>query len=384
MKEINSKKILEKLVSFDSTSSKSNIDLIMYIKNYLEKYNLKSDVIFNENKTKANLHSIIGPSQKQGIVLSGHTDVVPVEGQIWDTNPFELTSNSERLYGRGTADMKSFIAVTLAMVPLMIKKNLKKPIHLAFSYDEEVGCLGAPSLVNHINKSFIKPFLVIVGEPTNMEIVNSHKGVLAFKTSLNGLEGHSSAPEKGLNTIIFASELINFLNLLYEKERLIQNKIFNPPYTTIHIGLIKGGSALNIIPKECSFIWEYRYLPEHDSNKIINEFNNFANKTVLPKMKAIYDKSKITTNQIAHVPPLKSSNNLEIENVIMKLAKSNTIKTVSYGTEGGIFQQTGIPTIICGPGSIEQAHKANEFIDLNEIEKCEKFLINLIEFLEQD
>ena len=384
MKEINSKKILEKLVNFDSTSSKSNIDLILYIKNYLEKYNLKSDVIFNENKTKANLHSIIGPSQKQGIVLSGHTDVVPVEGQIWDTNPFELTSNSERLYGRGTADMKSFIAVTLAMVPLMIKKNLKKPIHLAFSYDEEVGCLGAPSLVNHINKSFIKPFLVIVGEPTNMEIVNSHKGVLAFKTSLNGLEGHSSAPEKGLNTIIFASELINFLNLLYEKERLIQNKIFNPPYTTIHIGLIKGGSALNIIPKECSFIWEYRYLPEHDSNKIINEFNNFANKTVLPKMKAIYDKSKITTNQIAHVPPLKSSNNLEIENVIMKLAKSNTIKTVSYGTEGGIFQQTGIPTIICGPGSIEQAHKANEFIDLNEIEKCEKFLINLIEFLEQD
>ncbi|MAR79099.1 MAG: acetylornithine deacetylase [Rhodospirillaceae bacterium] len=384
MKEIGSKKILEKLVSFDTTSSKSNLDLINYIKNYLEGYNLKSEIIFNKDKTKANLHSTIGPPQNQGIVLSGHTDVVPVDGQIWDTNPFQLTEYSKKLFGRGTADMKSFIAVTLAMVPLIIKKNINKPIHLAFSFDEEVGCLGVPSLVEHINKHFTKPLVVIVGEPTNMEIVNSHKGVLAFKTSLNGLEGHSSSPEKGLNTILFASELINFLNSLYEKEKKIKNPLFQPPYTTIHVGLIKGGSALNIIPKECSFIWEYRYLPDQNPEKIINEFNHFSNNVILPKMKSIYDKSSITTKKIAHVPPLKSSSDLEIENLIMKLAKSNTIKTVSYGTEGGVFQQTGIPTIICGPGSIEQAHKANEFIELQEIDKCEKFIINIIQFLEKN
>ena len=182
--------------------------------------------------------------------------------------------------------MKSFIAITLAMVPKMIKKNLKKPVHLAFSYDEEVGCLGAPSLVEYINKFPIKPLAVIVGEPTNMEIVNSHKGVMGFKTSLTGLEGHSSAPEKGLNTIIFASKLINYINLLYEEEKLIENLIFDPPYTTVHVGTIQGGSALNIIPKKCSFLWEYRYLPEQDSNKILNKFNSYAMGTLLPEMKS--------------------------------------------------------------------------------------------------
>ena len=217
-----------------------------------------------------------------------------------------------------------------------------------------------------------------------MEIVNSHKGVMGFKTSLTGLEGHSSAPEKGLNTIIFASKLINYINLLYEEEKLIENLIFDPPYTTVHVGTIQGGSALNIIPKKCSFLWEYRYLPEQDSNKILNKFNSYAMGTLLPEMKSIYDEANILTTQIAHVPPLKSTGNLKIENLIMKLAKSNTIKTVSYGTEGGIFQKKDIPTVVCGPGNIEQAHKANEFIELSEIDKCEKFLSQLLDFLEQE
>ncbi len=384
MELINSKDILEKLISFNSTSSKSNLDLIFFIKSYLEKYKVKSEIIFNEDQTKANLHAIIGPHEKSGIVLSGHTDVVPIDGQVWDTDPFKLIERSNKLFGRGTADMKSFIAITLAMVPKMIKKNLKKPVHLAFSYDEEVGCLGAPSLVEYINKFPIKPLAVIVGEPTNMEIVNSHKGVMGFKTSLTGLEGHSSAPEKGLNTIIFASKLINYINLLYEEEKLIENLIFDPPYTTVHVGTIQGGSALNIIPKKCSFLWEYRYLPEQDSNKILNKFNSYAMGTLLPEMKSIYDEANILTTQIAHVPPLKSTGNLKIENLIMKLAKSNTIKTVSYGTEGGIFQKKDIPTVVCGPGNIEQAHKANEFIELSEIDKCEKFLSQLLDFLEQE
>ncbi len=384
MESTNSKIILEKLINFNSTSSESNLDLILFIQNYLESYKIKSEIIFNEEKTKANLHAIIGPSEKSGVVLSGHTDVVPVDGQKWDTDPFKLSEKANKLFGRGTADMKSFLAVALAMVPVMVKKNLKKPIHLAFSYDEEVGCLGAPSLVDHISKYSIKPLVVIVGEPTNMEIVNSHKGVMGFMTSLTGLEGHSSAPEKGLNTIIYASKLINFISTLYEEEKLNKNPIFDPPYTTIHIGTIQGGSALNIIPKKCSFVWEYRYLPDQESNNIIDKFNSYVTETLLPEMKVVYKDANISTRQIAHVPPLKSSNNTEIENLIMKLAKSNTVKTVSYGTEGGIFQKKDIPTIVCGPGSIEQAHKANEFIKLTEIEKCEKFLIQLLGFLEQD
>ncbi len=384
MESTNSKIILEKLINFNSTSSESNLDLILFIQSYLESYKIKSEIIFNEEKTKANLHAIIGPSEKPGVVLSGHTDVVPVDGQKWDTDPFKLSEKANKLFGRGTADMKSFLAVALAMVPVMVKKNLKKPIHLAFSYDEEVGCLGAPSLVDHISKYSIKPLVVIVGEPTNMEIVNSHKGVMGFMTSLTGLEGHSSAPEKGLNTIIYASKLINFINTLYEEEKLNKNPIFDPPYTTIHIGTIQGGSALNIIPKKCSFVWEYRYLPDQESNNIIDKFNSYVTETLLPEMKVVYKDANISTRQIAHVPPLKSSNNTEIENLIMKLAKSNTVKTVSYGTEGGIFQKKDIPTIVCGPGSIDQAHKANEFIKITEIEKCEKFLIQLIGFLEQD
>ena len=384
MESTNSKIILEKLINFNSTSSESNLDLILFIQNYLESYKIKSEIIFNEEKTKANLHAIIGPSEKSGVVLSGHTDVVPVDGQKWDTDPFKLSEKANKLFGRGTADMKSFLAVALAMVPVMVKKNLKKPIHLAFSYDEEVGCLGAPSLVDHISKYSIKPLVVIVGEPTNMEIVNSHKGVMGFMTSLTGLEGHSSAPEKGLNTIIYASKLINFISTLYEEEKLNKNPIFDPPYTTIHIGTIQGGSALNIIPKKCSFVWEYRYLPDQESNNIIDKFNSYVTETLLPEMKVVYKDANISTRQIAHVPPLKSSNNTEIENLIMKLAKSNTVKTVSYGTEGGIFQKKDIPTIVCGPGSIDQAHKANEFIKITEIEKCEKFLIQLLGFLEQD
>ncbi|PPR79981.1 MAG: Acetylornithine deacetylase [Alphaproteobacteria bacterium MarineAlpha2_Bin1] len=380
----NSKDILEKLVSFDSTSSKSNLDLILFIQNYLEQFKIKSEIILNKEKNKANLHAIIGPREKSGVVLSGHTDVVPVDGQQWDTNPFKLTKKVNKLFGRGTADMKSFIAVALAMVPMMVQRSLKKPFHLAFSYDEEVGCLGAPSLVDYIDSISIKPLVVIVGEPTNMEIVNSHKGVMGFLTSLTGLEGHSSAPEKGLNSIMYASKLINFINSIYEEEKLIKNPTFDPPYTTVHIGTIQGGSALNIIPKKCSFVWEYRYLPEQDSNKIIEKFNSYAIKTVLPEMKSIYKGAEIFTRQIAHVPPLKSSSNLKIENLIMKLAKSNTVKTVSYGTEGGIFQKKNIPTIVCGPGSIEQAHKANEFIEVTEIEKCEKFLFQLIDFLERE
>ncbi len=382
MKKIKPRAILENLIKFNTTSKESNLELIYYIRNFLNEYNVKSNIIFNEDNSKANLHCVIGPEDKPGIILSGHTDVVPVEGQKWDFNPFSLTEKSGKLYGRGTADMKSFIAVSLSIVPILVSKKLKKPIHFAFSYDEEVGCLGAPSLVEFINNLPVKPMATIVGEPTKMEIVNSHKGVMAFRTVVSGLEGHSSEPEKGSNTIIAASKLINYLDKLFEEEKVNSNNLFDPPYTTINVGLINGGTALNIIPKECSFIWEYRYIPEQNPNSIISKFNFFAKNVILKEMRKVFKEAEISTTPLAHVLPLKSESAPTLENLVMKLAETNTLNTVSYGTEGGIFQDKNIPTIVCGPGSIEQAHKANEFIELNEIEKCEKFLFKLIKYIE--
>ncbi|MDC0073918.1 acetylornithine deacetylase [Alphaproteobacteria bacterium] len=374
--------MLEKLVSFDTTSRDSNLKLINFVDKFFKKYQVNTKIIYNNDKSKANIHAIIGPKDVPGIVLSGHTDVVPVDNQKWNSNPFTLKSDGSLLYGRGTSDMKGFIAVILSFVPLLKESNLKIPIHFSLSYDEEVGCLGAPDIIKFIKNNYPKPIISIIGEPTNMNVVNSHKGIYAFKTSVFGEEGHSSNPTSGVNSIFYANKLISFLYQLSEdyKNKDTNNKRFHPPYTTIHVGLINGGTALNIIPKECYFLWEYRLIPGSDEKDIINKFNNFSENHILKSMKSSNNQSSIKTEEIALVPPLLPKDKSFAQNLIMKLLNTNNTYAVSYGTEAGLFQNNDFPSIICGPGSIEQAHKANEFIEISQIKKCEKFLLDIINY----
>lgn len=368
--------LLQKLVAFDTTSRKSNIDLIEFTANHLSKYGVHSQVIFNDTKTKANLFATIGPPRDGGIVLSGHTDVVPVDGQDWDTNPFILHEADGKLFGRGTADMKGFCAVVLSMVPEFLSRELLLPIHLAFSYDEEVGCLGVHSIIPQVKIPGMEPKAVIVGEPTSMRVVNAHKGIQAFNTKITGLEAHSSATHKGVNAVMVAADLIHFLSRIEKEQRALADpqSRFDPPYTSVHVGPISGGTALNIIPKNCNFIWEYRILPGANENEIIEKFNEYVETKILPDMKKISTSCNIETVNLAKVPPLIPADGSDVETLMMALVGANQSFAVSYGTEAGIFQNAGVPAVVCGPGDIMQAHRPNEFISRAQLKACRNFL----------
>ena len=385
LEKIPSVEMITRLVGFDTTSRYSNIQLIEFIKDYLESYQVPCNVIYNRDRTKANLHAVMGPENRSGVVLSGHTDVVPIDGQEWDSDPFKVTEKQGRLFGRGTADMKSFVAVALSAVPIIKKTKLTVPIHFAFSYDEEVGCLGAPDLITHIIEHGPLPLAVIVGEPTNMTVVSSHKGVYAYNTNVRGLEGHSSAPQKGVNAIFYATKLIGFLQELANdrRENPRSDSAFDPPYTSIHVGLVKGGTALNIIPRECSFVWEYRIIPDEPPNEIIERFNNYVESNILPQMQEVWESSSVETVRRSRIPPLLPAVNSSAETLAMALMETNNTYTVAYGTEAGLFQEADIPTVVCGPGSIDQAHKPNEFIELSQVKMCETFVLRLIQNLKQ-
>jgi acetylornithine deacetylase len=334
----------KRLVSYDTTSRDSNLDLIEFAAGYLKDLGVDATLIHNAEKTKANLFATIGPTGVPGVVLSGHTDVVPVDGQDWTTQPFEPVRSGGRLFGRGTSDMKSFIATALALAPDMIAADLKMPIHFAFSYDEEVGCLGVHGIVSHLSQISPLPRAVIVGEPTDMKVVNAHKGVFAYQTSVHG-----------------------------------DHHRFEPPYTTVHVGTIRGGTALNIIPKECTFVWEYRLIPGEDEDAILKKFNDYAEGVVLPKMKVVSNQAAIVTERLGRVAPLVPEPDSPAETLAMMLAGTNQTDVVSYGTEGGIFQEAGVPTVVCGPGNILQAHRPDEYIEIAQITACEQFLRRLIE-----
>ncbi len=329
---------------------------------------------------KTNLFATIGPDIAGGIVLSGHTDVVPVDGQKWASDPFELTERDGRFYGRGTCDMKGFIAVALALVPQFKAANLKTPIHLALSCDEEVGCKGVRPLVAHIRDHMKKPRAVIVGEPTSMQVVNSHKAALTFSTEVTGHEAHSSLTDQGVNAIMVAGELLGEINRIREDltARGDPSHRFNPPYSTIHVGVIEGGTAKNIIPRKCSFQWETRLLPLADPTEVPTRFEKFAS-SLEPAMKKIAGDTGINNQQTNIVPGLAPEDNSPAEHLALHLAGANGTHAVSYCTEAGLFQQIGIPAIICGPGSIEQAHKPDEYIDISEMQKCEVFMKRLLE-----
>ncbi|MEQ8246506.1 MAG: acetylornithine deacetylase [Alphaproteobacteria bacterium] len=371
----------KKLVSFDTTSRESNLDLIEFAAAYLKGLGIAAKLIHNAEGTKANLYATIGPADVPGVVLSGHTDVVPVDGQDWTTPPFEPLESGGRLFGRGTSDMKSFIATALSLAPEMAKADLKMPVHFAFSYDEEVGCLGVHGIVSHIGDISPLPRAVIVGEPTDMKVVNAHKGVFAFRTTVRGLEAHSSATHIGVNAVMFAAELVSHLSKMAMEQRESDrtNDRFDPPYTTVHVGTIRGGTALNIIPKECSFVWEYRLLPGEDEQEIFRQFDDFATQVVLPRMQVVAPQASIVTERTGRVAPLVPQADSPAETLAMMLSGRNQTDVVSYGTEGGIFQEAGIPTVVCGPGNILQAHRPDEYIAIEQIDACEQFLRKLID-----
>ena len=381
MSEKNSIEILKKLVSFDTTSFKSNLDLIKFIENYLNDFNIKSELIYDENKNKANLFTTIGPNLQGGIVLSGHTDVVPITKQNWTSDPFILTERDDKLFGRGSSDMKGFIAIVLSRVSAMVEKKLKKPIHLAFSYDEEIGCVGVHSLLDLIKKKSINPDFCIVGEPTSMEMVIGHKGKHAYDVKVEGLSCHSGQAPYGINAINYASKLINYIEEI-NKEKSIKGPFDNEyeiPYSTLHTGLIKGGTILNIVPNLCQFEFEIRHLAEDDPLKIIQRIKQYTEELLIKEMHNISSKTNIEINEKINYPGLNISESISPVKQVKELLGSSSHKKVIYGTEGGLFKrELNIPTMVCGPGSINQAHKPDEFISIQQIEKGGTFIDKLI------
>jgi acetylornithine deacetylase len=371
--------MLARLVAFDTTSRDGNIPLIDFVEAYLADWGIKSLRVDYEAGKKTNLYATIGPDIAGGIVLSGHTDVVPVDGQDWATDPFEMVERAGRLYGRGTCDMKGFLATALALVPDFKAAKLKAPIHLAFSCDEEVGCIGVRPLVAYMKEHLPRPRAVIVGEPTLMKVVNAHKGAHTFSTVVLGHEAHSSYTHLGVNAILVAGELLTEIGRIAAdmRDRGDPSGRFTPPYTTVHVGLIEGGTARNIIPRRCSFKWETRLLPGADPEEVPEQFNRFA-RELEPKMRAVAQDTGIRTDRTNIVPGLRPEENSPAEHLALHLAEANGTEAVSYCTEAGLFQEIGIPSIICGPGSIEQAHKPDEFIAISELQKCEAFMRRLI------
>jgi acetylornithine deacetylase len=370
--------ILSELVRFDTTSRESNLPLIQWIEDYLMGWGVPAIRIDYEGGRKTNLYATIGPDVEGGVVLSGHTDVVPVDGQPWTSDPFLLSERDGLLYGRGACDMKGYIAACLAMVPNFIAAKPVKPIHLCFSCDEEVGCRGVRPLVQHMKDHLPRPRLVIVGEPTSMQVVNAHKSCLSLATEVTGLEAHSSQTQIGVNAIFVAADLLGEVKRLAEEmqERGDPSGRFTPPYSTVHAGTIAGGTAKNIVPRQCNFMWEARLLPDADRYEIPERFNAYARR-LEPAMKAVSPTSGIRTDIVNFVPSLAPETQSPAEHLALHLAEANSTHAVSYCTEAGLFQQIGIPAVICGPGSIEQAHKADEFVSLQQLAKCDSFLARL-------
>lgn len=370
--------ILADLVHFDTTSHKTNLPLIAYIEAILKKADVPYDLVPNDEGDKASLFATLGPAEPGGIGLSGHTDVVPVEGQDWDTDPFTLKVKGDKLYGRGTTDMKGFLACMLAALPLYKEAQLKRPIYLIFSYDEEVGCTGVRPLIKKLGHDLPLPSLVLVGEPSNCCVVEAHKSIISYVTRIEGHETHSSLLHQGVSAIEIATKLMSHL---YESQKNIietQNDTrFNPPYSTVHIGRLEGGTARNIVAKSCEFLWEVRALPSFDGEQIAQDLIAYTESELLPSMKAISETTNIVTTQITSVPGLASSP--DTISLGLKLANQNESSSVSYATEAGLFENQGAGSVICGPGNIEQAHKPNEYIERSELVKCLAVLERVID-----
>lgn len=371
--------MLARLVAFDTVSHKSNLELIAFVEDYLTGWGVPSARFPNETGDKAALFATIGPQDKGGIVLSGHTDVVPVEGQAWARDPFTLHVENGRAYGRGSVDMKGFVALALALVPDFLAADLKTPIHLFFSYDEEVTCLGVVDGIAAMGKSLPKPRAVIVGEPTSLELADAHKGIRTFFTTISGFAAHSSKPHLGASAVHAGTRLAAGLVAMADEHegRLDESGRFDPPYDTVHIGKFHGGIARNILADRCDLAWEVRTLPGSDPEAVPARFATLSQE-VLARMRKTAPSSAIETVMSSDVPGLAPDPGSEAETLVMRLARRNSTIAVAYATEAGHFQRAGLPTIVCGPGSIDQAHQPDEYITLEQFAAGEAFMRRLM------
>tara|TARA_B100000700_G_scaffold253920_1_gene285955 strand:- start:1484 stop:2665 length:1182 start_codon:yes stop_codon:yes gene_type:complete len=371
-------KILTDLISYKTISGQDNSDLINYCEKILNELSIETFKVFDENKKRVNLFGTLKAKKTNGkkpIILSGHTDVVPVS-KGWSSDPFKATIKDDKLYGRGSCDMKGFIACTLAFAPVFKKNNLDRDIHFCYTFDEETACIGAPLLIKELKKRNIKDGICIIGEPTNMKIIDGHKGMNEYTVYFGGLAGHSSKPHNGVNAIEYASRYINKLLELRQQliKRTPKNSIFDPPHSTLSIGGISGGIAHNVIADKCKIEWETRPVNKSDGEFVTEEIEKFVNNELLPDMKKIFPDSYIKKEIIGEVIGFEKLDESEACEFVSNITGDNSREVVSFGTEAGLFQEVGISTVVCGPGSIEQAHKIDEFIELNEIKKCLKFL----------
>ena len=370
---------VSRLVAFDSTSRNSNLHIIDYLKDTLSALGADCRLTHDDDGRKANLYATLGPTDRPGVMLSGHTDVVPVEGQAWSTDPFKLVERDGALYGRGSADMKSFLALAVALAPEFLERGLVQPLHFAFSYDEEVGCVGVRRLIADLANLPVKPRLCIVGEPTGMKVVAGHKGKRSLACTVHGKECHSALAE-GVNAIDAAAEVIAHIK---EMQREIRrdgpfDPAYDPPYTTLHTGVIEGGRALNIVPNHCRFEFEIRALPLQDPDVLTDRITGFARDRVEPEMKAVHQASGFDFAIMNDTDGFDLPDDDEVVRLVTELTGDNRTGRVSFGTEAGLFNRAGIPTVVCGPGHIEQAHKPDEFISLDQLAQGEIFLRRLM------
>ncbi len=383
MSDLTSRAVLERLIGFATVSRDSNLELIGFIRDYLAGLGVESELFLNEEGTKANLFATIGPTDRGGVVLSGHTDVVPVDGQAWSVEPFRLSERDGRLYGRGTADMKGFIASVLAAVPAFLAQPLTTPVHLAFSYDEEVGCLGVRSMLEALEQRPNKPRLCLIGEPTELKPVLGHKGKLAMRCQVHGAACHSAYAPYGVNAIEYAAQLIGKLGEIGGELARPENHDarFDPPFSTVQTGVIKGGRALNIVPEECEFDFEVRALPGFEAKVVAERLQTYAETDLLPRMRAVSETSDIRLKPLSAYPGLATPEDSEAARLLALLSGSEDFGTVAFGTEGGLFDQAGIPTVVCGPGSMDQGHKPDEFVSVVQLQGCDAMLLRLRDYL---
>ncbi|WP_091997088.1 acetylornithine deacetylase [Paraburkholderia lycopersici] len=381
-----SRAILERLIGFATVSRDSNLELIAFIESYLAGLGVECELFHNAQQTKANLFATIGPRDRGGIVLSGHTDVVPVDGQTWTVDPFRLTEKDGRLYGRGTADMKSFIACVLAAVPALLRAPLSMPVHLAFSYDEEVGCLGVRPMLAELAKREHVPRLCLIGEPTELKPVLGHKGKLAMRCHVKGAACHSAYAPYGVNAIQYAARLINRLETIGDElaRPEYRDARFDPPFSTVQTGVVSGGRALNIVPAECEFDFEVRAVPSFDADTVARDLRRYAESELVPKMRAVQAETDIRFETLNAYPGLATPPTSEAAQLLARLCGSSDFGTVAFGTEGGLFTQAGIPTVVCGPGSMDQGHKPDEFVTAGQLRRCDAMLMRLAQHLQAE
>jgi len=379
--------LLNTLVGFDTTSRLSNLQLIRFVKNYLAGFGIPCRIVESEDGNKANLYATIGPTDRPGVMLAGHTDVVPVDGQSWSSDPFRLDVRDERAYGRGSADMKGFIASVLAQVPQLARSQLHTPLHLAFTYDEEIGCIGVRRLLDVLGGLPVLPAMGIIGEPTRMQLVAEHKGKTAWRVSARGREGHSSNPAAGVNAVEYAAELVSFIRSLARRRR--QHGPFDPlyevPYSTLHVGTMQGGTALNIIPARCHFDFEIRHLPADDPQPLLDAIRQHATLVLEAEMQAVDPSCGFDFTEKTSYPGLLTAPDASVVHFVQGLLNDHTPpRKIAFGTEAGLFsERCGIPTVVCGPGDIAQAHQPDEWLALEQLAACDAFLSRLTAQLRQ-